>query len=449
MFAVPVYSPGAHQANMEQTHNLFSWLSQIDAELRALRTWFQKMENRPIVQVGMQSLQDLEARVSRLETPAQSAEVLQQILQRLDLILDLVHNLDSNAIGWPPLQCQPSTSGLTSGAANRLQEEASNLEKTDQHFCTLNGTNISNAAVVTMEELDSHELPTSGSKSILASSQARLDPTTPPFAPSTAKQPTKEDSSPTRRSAHGSDQSHRPSAALARLEALGHPLEQSMHAPKSIVSTPLPLHATRTSNSALEDELRSSFLERLQQCGIKFSQPQQIAAPRDTGDHEDNALGISEQSLQIPTRDERGLSLDANQGKDHDNSPSLRNLEMVQQMLAGNPMKENNPLGARKVQEPFKAESAHLSNKIYSASHLSTYDSPSTVLKMINSDFFNKDQKSYATRSPSKHELKSTQAGSLSSPKPAIFENASVSDVKNLSISGKSGDKSMPYSVQS
>lgn len=416
---------------MEQTdalNHLFIWLSQIETELRALQTWFQNMENRPIVQVGTQALQGLEARVSRLEAPARSTEVLQQILQRLDLILDLVQNIDSNALGWPPLQCQPSASGLTSGAANRLQE-ASNPEKTDQH----------------MEELDNYELPANGSKSILASSQARFDPTTPPFEPSTAKQPTKVASSPPRHSAHGSDQSYRSSAALARLEALGHSLEQSMHAPKSLVSTSSPLHAARMSNSVLEDEPRSSFQERLQQCGIKFSQPQVIAPSRDTSnDEEDNALESSEQSLQSPTRYKRELNLDANQDKDHDKSPSLRNLKMVKQMLAGNRMKENNPPGARKVQEPPKAESTHLSNKIHSASHLSSYESPSTVLKMINSDFFTKRQKSYAPKSPPKHQLTSTQMGSLSSPTPAIFEDTSVSDFKNPFISGNSGDKGMP-----
>ncbi|KAL9614551.1 MAG: hypothetical protein Q9167_001001 [Letrouitia subvulpina] len=483
MFAVPVQSFDAKsQANiyqastsipMEQTkefNNVFSWLLQIKAELRALRTWFQNMENRPIVQMGMQTLQDLDARVSRLEAPAQSTEVLQQILQRLDLILDLVQNLDSNALGWPTLQCQPSTGGLANGAINRLPEEVNNPGKTDQHFCNINGTNIIGnsavtvtdgeqkgshffrdnlillfadlkAAVTTMEQLGNHELPASGPESIPVFSQARLDPKTPPFEPSTANQPAKEASSPTRHSAHGPDQGYRPLTAVARLEALGHPLEQSIHAPKRLVSTTSPLHAARTSNGTLKDEPCPSFLEKLQKCGIKFSQPQLAVPSRDHGDNEDNALGKSDQTLHSPTRHERGLSSGVNLGRDHDNFLPLKDLQIVKQRLEGNTMKENNPPKARKIQEPFEAEGAQLSNKANPAPHPSSYNSPSTVLKMINSDFFTKNQKSYAIKSPPKHEPTSIQVGSLSSPKPVPFKNTSFSDVNDPFISARSGEK--------
>lgn len=504
MFAVPVHPIGAYsQVNMQTDayNHLFIWLSQIEAELQALWTWFQNMENRPIVQVGMQTLQDLEARVDRLEALTRSTEVLQQILQRLDLILDLVQNLDSNALGWPPLRCQPN-SGPTSGSANRLHEEANNPEKMDQLFSSPNGTDSNKstvtvtgrqergldshrddlllliadlrADVATMEEFEDHELLANGSESLLASSQARLDPTKPPFEPSTAKKPTKE---------HGPDQSYRPSDPLARLEALGHSLDQSMHAPKSLVSNSSASHAARMSNDALEDEPRSSFLERLQQRGIKFSQPQQISPPRDiggdednaprnseqspqspkpeergtkfsrpqqivlsrdTGCDEDNALRNSGQNLQSPTPYERELSSDASRGKDHDKSLSIRNIKLAKQVLAGSLMEENNPPGASKVQEPLKAEAAHLSNKIHPASHQSTSESPSTVLKMISSDFYMRYQNSNAMKSPRKHELSSTQVGSRSHPASAIIEDTSVPDVKDPLILEKPGDKGMP-----
>ena len=134
-----------------------------------------------------------------------------------------------------------------------------------------------------------------GHRSLRPVSRHALDPTTPPFKPITAVAPTAskpENSAITKASMSGFR--HPASDAIARLEALGQPLENSMHAPKE--------SATRSVTSPwLTKSMTPAFEARLHRHGIKFSQPSELNLaggfkPRDS-DEAYGSLDLFEQSI--------------------------------------------------------------------------------------------------------------------------------------------------------